>query len=41
MIIDCNSVSLSRGKKTLLDDANARIGPQYKVGLIGRNGAVK
>ena len=41
MIIDCNSVSLSRGKKTLLDDANARIGSQYKVGLVGRNGAGK
>lgn len=40
-MLELKNVSLSIGKKTLLDTASARIEARYRVGLIGRNGAGK
>ncbi|MBC3765942.1 ATP-binding cassette domain-containing protein [Neptunicella marina] len=40
-MIQFSNVTLMRGPKILFNDANARIYPQHKVGLIGANGAGK
>jgi len=40
-MITLNNVSLRRGAKLLLDQANVTLNPGEKVGLVGRNGAGK
>ena len=40
-MISLNNVSISKGNKKLLDDANISISEGYRVGVIGRNGCGK
>ena len=40
-MISFNNVSISKGNKKLLDDANILISEGYRVGVIGRNGCGK
>lgn len=40
-MIELKRLCLSRGTKTLLDDANLRLERNHRLGLVGRNGAGK
>lgn len=40
-MIELKRLCLTRGSKVLLDDANLRLEKNYRLGLIGRNGAGK
>ena len=40
-MLELQNISLTLGQKVLFNHASARIGNQYRVGLIGRNGTGK